>query len=95
MSRTTKIAAIPGKTYYASAWMKSNVSGKANFVINFWNASFVHLGGYESTYVTTTNTWKQVSASGIAPANTAYARLEFRLYGPGTLWSDDVSLTVK
>ena len=95
MSRTTKIAATPGKTYAASAWMKSNVSGKVNFVINFWNASQTYLGGFESTYLTTINTWKQLSTQGIAPANAAYARVEFRLYGPGTLWSDDVNVTIK
>jgi hypothetical protein len=95
MSRTTKIAVTPGKTYAASAWMKASVAGKANFVMNFWNASSVYISGVESTFVNTANTWTQASTQGVAPANAAYARLEFRIVGPGTLWSDDVNMSVK
>jgi len=30
---------------------------------------------------------------GVAPAGTAFIRVEFRLWGSGTLWADDVTLT--
>jgi hypothetical protein len=94
LSKTTRIAATPGTLYKASVWLKtSGVTQNARLTINFWNSSSTHLGSFSSGSVTGTTNWTPVSVQATAPANTAFIRLEFRLYGPGTLWADDVVLT--
>ena len=94
LSKTTRIPATPGTLYTASAWLRtSGVTQYAQLTINFWNSSSTHLGSFSSSSVTGTANWTQRSVQATAPANTAFIRVEFRLYGPGTLWADDVVLT--
>lgn len=96
-SKTNAIAATPGQTYYASVWMQaSGATQRGLLAINFWDSTQTYLGTtYESAAKVTGTTagFEQLSVNAVAPANTAYIRLEFRFYGPGTLWIDDVSLT--
>ena len=94
LSKTTDIQAQAGFTYSASAWLKtSNVTDHAVLTINFWDVNSAFLGGVDGGTVAGTANWTQVNVQGVAPSGTAYIRLEFRLFGPGTLWSDDVVLT--
>ncbi|MFA4870825.1 MAG: glycoside hydrolase family 16 protein [Pedobacter sp.] len=96
MSKTNVISAQAGQTYSGSVWMKDTGTGSyGKFVITFWNSGQGYLGSYESISVLPTSVWTQVTAQGVAPANTAFVRVEFRLYGPGTLWVDDVILNLK
>ncbi|GEM_PF-5360822 len=94
ISKTNTISANAGKSYTASAWMKtSNVSQYGELLINFWDINKVYLNKYYiSNHVNGTSNWTQLTVSGAAPANTKYIRAEFRLYGPGTIWVDDVEL---
>ena len=97
MGKTDKTSGEVGNDYSASVWMKSiSVVQYGKLVINFWDASLNYLGGNESDgYINGTTDWTQLSVQDIAPSNTAFVRVEFRLYGPGTLWVDDVDLSLK
>ncbi|HYE34678.1 hypothetical protein, partial [Methylocaldum sp.] len=97
LSRTKRITATAGETYTATAWLKSqNLAQNGMLTINFWNSSGQHLGSYNSpTQVRGTSNWTPVSVDAMAPLGSAYARVEFRLYGSGTLWVDDISLTTQ
>ncbi|MCX9089300.1 MAG: family 16 glycosylhydrolase [Candidatus Methanoperedens sp.] len=97
LSKTDKISGKAGNEYDASVWMKTNsVTQYGKLVINFWDASLGYLGGRESAgSIRGTTNWTQLKVQGIAPSKTAYVRVEFRLYGPGTLWVDDVNLGLK
>ena len=97
LSKTDKISGQAGNDYSASVWMKSiSVAQYGKLVINFWDASLNYLGGRESAgYIRGTTDWTQLAVQGIAPSKTAFVRVEFRLYGPGTLWVDDVNLGLK
>jgi hypothetical protein len=92
MSVTTAIRASAGKTYSVSAWLKtSGASGGAVPAVDFWDASSTYLGTtVTSATVSGTQPWTQVSLQALAPPNTVYLRVEFRLNGGGTLWADDV-----
>jgi hypothetical protein len=94
LSRTTRIPAQAGGVYTASVWLKTaNAGGRGVLAMNFWNASSAVLASLEGGSITGTRDWTKVSVTGTAPAGTAYVRVEFRLWGPGTLWADDVSLS--
>ena len=97
MSKTDKISGQAGNDYSAYVWMKSiSVVQYGKLVINFWDASLNYLGGTESAgSIRGTTDWTQLAVQGIAPSKTAFVRVEFRLYGPGTLWVDDVNLGLK
>lgn len=93
LSNTSAIPATAGKTYTASVWVKTSaVAQYANLSINFWTGTTAYTGyNYDSTTVTGSSSgWTQLTVSGLAPAGTASVRAEFRLYGPGTMWADDL-----
>ncbi|GEM_PF-4050692 len=94
IGKTDSISATAGQNYTAAAWMKSSgVTQYGELVINFWDANKVYLNkNYISNLISGTSNWTKLTVSGIAPANTKYIRAEFRLYGPGTIWIDDVEL---
>lgn len=96
MSRIAEIPATAGTRYTASAWMKTaGVTDRAVLAVTFWNSSQQYLGvTATSAPLTGTTAWTQLSLSATAPAGTASLRVEFRLYGPGTLWTDDVFVGV-
>jgi hypothetical protein len=96
MTHTDAIRAIPGASYDASAWLKTNaVSQHAELAITFWAAGGNYLGVTASSAQTPTGTtdWTEVTAHATAPAGSAFVRVELRLYGPGTLWADNLSLS--
>ncbi|GAN31511.1 hypothetical protein [Candidatus Brocadia sinica] len=94
MSKTTEIGAFAGAYYTASVWMKAgSINQYGKLVINFWDSSLKYLGGYKSSgLVSGTSGWTKITVQGTALSNAAYLRVEFRLYGPGTLWIDDVTI---
>ncbi len=92
LSNTSQIPAQPGKTYTASAWLKTTNANQANLSINFWNGGS-HLGTYTSQTLTGTQPFTQLTVQATAPAATTSIRIEFRLTGPGTLWADDAIVT--
>ena len=96
LSKTDIISGQANNDYSASVWMKTiNVAQYGMLVINFWDESLNYLGGYESDKsMTGTSDWTEVTVQGNSPSNTSYARIEFRLYGPGELWIDDVNLSL-
>ena len=95
MTQTKTIAAAPGHRYDVSAWLKTkNATNKAQVTVSFWTASLAALTPISSsTPISGTNDWTNLSLTATAPASTAYLRVELRLNGPGTLWSDDLSVT--
>ncbi|MBV8880182.1 MAG: hypothetical protein JO332_09480, partial [Planctomycetaceae bacterium] len=93
LSKTTSLSAQPGASYTASAWFKSmNATDHGVITINFWNSASQVLSGVDGGTISGSTDWKQLSVSGTAPAGTAFIRVEFRLWGSGTLWTDDVVL---
>jgi hypothetical protein len=94
-SNTSSVPAVAGRTYTFTAWIKSlSVTDHVNLAVDFWNASGTYLGSTcNSTDLTGTSDWTTRTATCTAPANSAFVRIEFRLFGSGTAWFDDVSLT--
>ena len=96
LSITNKITAEPNKLYQATVYIKTNnVIKNSLLALNFWDANSQVLKTYLSPTLTGTNNWKQLTIEGLAPANTKYIRVEFRLIGSGTIWADDVKLIRK
>jgi hypothetical protein len=97
LSKTNAISATPNTQYTACVWLKTmNVGANAVYLsVNFWNASQTYLPATvdSPTKLSGTNDWTQVCLTTTSPAGTAYIRVEFRLSGTGTLWTDDVSVT--
>jgi lysophospholipase L1-like esterase len=92
----TNVSAIPvvgGHDYGASAWLKTNgVTQYATLAVSFWNDTSTYAGlTLDSTQVSGSRDWAQVSLQATAPASAAFMRVEIRLTGSGTLWADDVS----
>jgi hypothetical protein len=96
LSQMTAIVARPGKTYRASAWVRTaGLSGSAKVAVTFWNASGNYLGvAAESTPLGGTQTWTQRVVTQVAPPATAFVRLELRHTGSGTSWWDDLEVTL-
>jgi hypothetical protein len=93
MTNTTAVTAAGGTTYTGSVYLKTAGAHRANLSLTFWNAPVNYLGltAY-SQAVSGTRDWTQVSVQAKAPAGTAHVRIEFRLFGPGTRWGDDVNV---
>jgi hypothetical protein len=92
LSKTDRMAATAGKSYSASVNFKTSAaSAGAKLVLNFWDANQAYLGGVVSSAVGKgTADWTLVAVAAFAPPNTRTMRVEFRLYGSGTLWIDDI-----
>lgn len=93
----------PGVTYNASAWLKGfDVEGSgAGFKFEFYKGdhrtSANHLG-YDSTHKLTPSEfdgdWQNLNLTFTAPPEATILCLYVRLYGVGTVYFDDVSLTL-
>jgi hypothetical protein len=93
LSKTNSIGAQAGGVYRASAWFRtSGVTDRAVITVNFWDANSVHLGSTDGGTLSGTSNWTLLTTQATAPANTAFVRVEFRLWGPGSMWADDVTL---
>lgn len=97
VTATQLVAARAGVTYKLSARAKRPMGNSRQSVwVDFLDASYGSLGRVR-VYPSSLSTWNSVTTSGVAPANTMYARVV--VYGSSTTgyvstfdW-DDVSLT--
>jgi hypothetical protein len=94
MSRVAEIAVTPGRTYAVSAWLRTSGAGTnaGRLAATFYTGSYLPSATSAQTLSGTTG-WTLVTLTVTAPAGATNLRVEFRLYGPGTLWADDVSVT--
>ncbi len=95
MTRTDAIRVAPGVSYDASAWLKtSGVAQHADLTITFWDAgqSYLGLTASSATTMVGTTDWTEATVRATAPPGSASVRVELRLYGPGTVWGDDLWL---
>jgi hypothetical protein len=95
MTLTKAIPVTPGQVLNVSGFIKTlAVRDTARISLTIFDASGTYLGAvWDSNAVSGTSDWTQASLSARLPANTAYARVEVRLNGPGTMWADDFSVT--
>jgi hypothetical protein len=93
MSQTSGIAVTPGATYHVSAWLRTSGAGTGGgrLATTFYNGSYLP-SATSSTALSGTTDWTLVSMTVTAPAGATNLRVEFRLYGPGTLWADDATV---
>ncbi len=93
-TRQGGIAITPGAAYVMRAWVKAeNVEGYAGWYIHVGDSHnpmriSPMLNGGGGTY-----DWKEVTAEFTAPADADTAELGTVLWGTGTAWFDDVTLT--
>ena len=94
MTRNDRIAAVAGTTYETAVWMKTSAGADARVALSFWDGTvWKAVGVVESArQLSTTTGWRKLTVRGTAPSTARYLRLEMRLYGPGTLWADDVEM---
>jgi lysophospholipase L1-like esterase len=93
MTDVGSIPVIGDHSYGASVWFKtSNLTAYAVLTVTFWNDTTTYSGlAYESTQLTGTQDWTQLSVQAPAPPTARYMRVEMRLWGAGTMWVDDIS----
>jgi hypothetical protein len=94
MNRETQIPVAAGSTYVVSAWLRTaSVGNKALVSVVFSNGKKYSPATSSTTFVRGTQEWTPVEVRATAPAGMTFLRAEFRLYGPGTMWTDLVSVT--
>lgn len=90
---SSPIPVVSGTTYYASAFYKLG-GGSANLTLTFWDASKVYISSVSSASISSTGgVFAKQSVNAVAPVGAAFVRPEFRLYGAGTIWIDDFSIS--
>jgi hypothetical protein len=93
MSQTTRIAVTPGESYRVSAWMRTrDVSGQAALAATFYGGGYLP-STLAARRLSGSNDWTELTHTVTAPAGATNLRVEFRVYGAGTLWTDDVAVT--
>jgi hypothetical protein len=93
MSQASLLPVRAGSSYSVSAFLKlAAVGGSAFVTVGYYDAGGGFLGnGASSQALSGTRDWTQVGLQVTPPAGATLMRLEFRLYGPGTLWIDDIT----
>ena len=69
--------------------------GVARLTLTFWDASGAYIPGSAHDIapgLDATHDWTAVGGQVTAPPGAAFLRLELRLFGPGTVWFDDLIL---
>ena len=93
--RTPVVQALrPGRPYTATAWAKgTSLTGTNRLAITWYDAKGTYLGATASvTLPLGTSGWRQLTATGAAPANTAAAFVQLQTTrNAGTAWFDDVT----
>jgi hypothetical protein len=90
------VSTIPVRpdSFNVLAYLKTqDVAQAARLTITFWDAAQQYIAGSAhdaGAPVAGTADWTAVGGTVSAPPGAAYLRLEFRLFGPGTVWIDDV-----
>jgi hypothetical protein len=98
LTQLPQVRVTPGTTYSSTAYMKTQgvAGGFAQLVVTFWDASGAYIGSSAvgcPIHLTGDTDWSEQNVSARAPDGAASMRLEFRLNGPGTLWTDDISVS--
>jgi hypothetical protein len=91
MTLPALIPVTPGKRYTISAWVMTSAAASTTVAGSFYNGSSF-LPADSSASLSGTNGWTQQTFTTTAPAGATQLRVEFRLYGPGALWADDLSV---
>jgi hypothetical protein len=97
LTRTDTIPVTAGASYDAAAWLKTEGvdHGDAHVTVTYWDAAGAYIAGSaadSAQQLTGSQDWTRIGVTSTAPAGAAFARVEFRLTGPGTLWIDDISV---
>src|SRR4051812_4915951 len=96
MSVVSAIRVGPGGAATVDVWDKTQgAAAHADaLTVTFWNSSQTYISGSASevTGAGGTHDWQQLGLSVTAPAGATFMRVEFRLYGSGTAWFDDVAV---
>ena len=90
MSRT---CVYPADILKVSAFLKTQgvTNGRGLLAVTYWNGSTYAGRTVDSPLsLTGTSDWTQVTVFGSPPTGATCARVEFRLFGGGTLWIDDL-----
>jgi hypothetical protein len=95
LSRVRALPVQHGESVHAEVWLRAqNVLPSHAFVtLTFWTAGGDYIrGSAESSQASVfgTTDWSPIDVSAPAPRDAAFARIEFRLKGAGTLWIDDL-----
>lgn len=83
-----------------SFWAKCDKAAKFTMVAGFPSTKGIdrewgiYIGDREGRGTTETNDWKQFTGSVKIPAGVESAIITLEMYGPGTVWVDDVSATL-
>lgn len=96
-AQSAQIAASPGETYVVQAMVYVDTGG-AQLFMRYWDSEMNLIG--QSPYTVagpSTGSWKSISSTGVAPANTRY--VSAMLFSPmattGTVYFDDVMLSTR
>jgi hypothetical protein len=82
-----------GASYDIGAFFKlASVTSQARLGVSFYGANGFLSAAAGPEALSGTSDWRQTSMSVVVPAAATSMRVEFRLYGTGTLWADDVSV---
>jgi hypothetical protein len=87
-------AITPGKSATMSAFAKGQLATGQNTIAMVWfSATGGYLGQSESRPMpNSTTTWRQLTVTGVAPANAAFVQLSVKsAMNVGTVWFDDVA----
>lgn len=94
MTLTDAIRVTAGVATTASAWLHTaNVNGGfAVIAVSYWTASSGYVGASTGTSdpIVGKQDRRQLAVTTTAPHGAATIRVEFRRYGSGTLWADDL-----
>ena len=97
LSLIPQLAVTPGRDYQLCAFFKTqNVQGTVRPALTFWTATQTYIAGSaaeSAAQLAGTQPFTELCLVARAPAGAAFARIEFRLSGSGTVWIDDVVVT--
>jgi hypothetical protein len=85
---------IPADFFHASVYLKTQAvdHGYAQLCVSYWRSdqSYAGVTTCSTDTLTGSRDWTLLTVLPVSVPGSAFARLEFRLFGPGTLWADDV-----
>lgn len=86
------IAVSSGKTYNFGGYIKTNSVGKAQICTTFWSSGLSYISSACTGSKTGTIDWSVIQGNAVAPSGSAYARVELKEEGTGTVWYDEIML---
>jgi hypothetical protein len=91
MTIPSLIPVTPGRTYTVSAWLRTESADGATLAATFYDGSF--LPSDSTVPLRGTHGWSLQTVRATAPPGATALRVEYRLFGAGTLWADDLTVT--